>query len=100
MPSKSAPSHSFGQALIDELAWLLRPSFLLASCSCKPTRPRLDKGEEATTPDTVFWIASVTKPIAAEATLAEVDAGRLSLDVPMTADPRWHLHQRLQSGEI
>lgn len=48
-----------------------------------------DEGEEATTPDTVFWIASVTKPIAAAATLAEVDAGRLSLDVPMTADPRW-----------
>jgi CubicO group peptidase (beta-lactamase class C family) len=48
-----------------------------------------DEGEIATTNDTVFWIASVSKPIAAAAVLAEVDAGRLSLDTPMTADPRW-----------
>ncbi len=48
-----------------------------------------DEGEIATTNDTVFWIASVSKPIAAAAVLAEADAGRLSLDTPMTADPRW-----------
>ncbi|MFC3711904.1 serine hydrolase domain-containing protein [Sphingoaurantiacus capsulatus] len=49
-----------------------------------------DEGEIATTMDTVFWIASVSKPISAAAVLAEVDAGRLSIDTPMTADPRWH----------
>lgn len=48
-----------------------------------------DEGEIPTTIDTVFWIASVSKPISAAAVLAEVDAGRLSLDTPMTADPRW-----------
>ncbi len=48
-----------------------------------------DEGEVATTPDTVFSIASVTKPIAATAILAEVAAGRIKLDTPLTADPGW-----------
>lgn len=48
-----------------------------------------DEGEVPATLDTVFWIASVTKPIAATAILAEADAERLSLDTPMTADPGW-----------
>lgn len=48
-----------------------------------------DEGDVETTPDTTFKIASVTKPIAAAAILAEAAAGRLSLDTPMTADPGW-----------
>lgn len=48
-----------------------------------------DEGDVPATLDTVFWIASVTKPIAATAILAEADAGRLSLDTLMTADPGW-----------
>lgn len=48
-----------------------------------------DEGEIPATPDTTFSIASVTKPIAATAILREVEAGRISLDVPMTADAEW-----------
>jgi CubicO group peptidase (beta-lactamase class C family) len=48
-----------------------------------------DEGEIPATMDTTFSIASVTKPIAAIAILAEVEAGRTSLDVAMTADPDW-----------
>ena len=48
-----------------------------------------DEGEVPATTETTFSIASVTKPIAATAILMEADAGRLSLDVPMTADPDW-----------
>jgi CubicO group peptidase (beta-lactamase class C family) len=48
-----------------------------------------DEGEIAATIDTTFSIASVTKPIAATAILREVEAGRTSLDVPMTADHDW-----------
>jgi CubicO group peptidase (beta-lactamase class C family) len=60
-----------------------------------------DEGEVATTHDTVFWIASVTKPIAAAAILAETDAGRLSLDTPMTADPGWReLCEWMRTTEI
>lgn len=48
-----------------------------------------DEGETATTIDTVFSIASVTKPIAATAILAEASAGGLALSTPMTADADW-----------
>lgn len=48
-----------------------------------------DEGDFATTPETTFSIASVTKPIAAAAILAEVAAGRVALDTPMTADAGW-----------
>ena len=48
-----------------------------------------DEGEVPTTIDTTFKIASVTKPLAATAILAEAAAGRVSLDTPMTADPGW-----------
>jgi CubicO group peptidase (beta-lactamase class C family) len=48
-----------------------------------------DEGEERTTPDTTFFIASVTKPLAATALLQEVAAGRLSLQLPLSADPEW-----------
>jgi CubicO group peptidase (beta-lactamase class C family) len=48
-----------------------------------------DEGETATTMDTTFSIASVTKPIAATAILAEAAAGGLDLSMPMTADPDW-----------
>lgn len=48
-----------------------------------------DEGEIPTTLDTTFSIASVTKPIAATAILQEAEAGRLNLEIPMTADPGW-----------
>lgn len=48
-----------------------------------------DEGEIPATVDTSFSIASVTKPIAAIAILKEAEAGRISLDVPMTADAGW-----------
>lgn len=48
-----------------------------------------DEGELPTTADTTYSIASVTKPIAATAILAESFAGGLSLGAPMTSDPRW-----------
>ncbi len=48
-----------------------------------------DEREVPTTMDTTFGIASVTKPIAATAILAEADAGGLSLDLPLSNDPRW-----------
>ncbi|WP_339930329.1 serine hydrolase domain-containing protein [uncultured Brevundimonas sp.] len=48
-----------------------------------------DEGETATTIDTTFSIASVTKPIAATAILAEAAAGGLDLSTPMTADADW-----------
>lgn len=38
------------------------------------------------TPDTLFWVASQSKPLAAVAVLLLVDEGRLSLDEPVT---RW-----------
>lgn len=48
-----------------------------------------DEGEVEATVDTTFSIASVTKPIAAVAILAEADAGGLDLATPMRADPGW-----------
>lgn len=48
-----------------------------------------DEGEVPTSIETTFSIASVTKPIAATAILREAEAGRISLDVPMTADTGW-----------
>lgn len=48
-----------------------------------------DEGEVPTSIDTTFSIASVTKPIAATAILREAEVGRISLDVPMTADSGW-----------
>ncbi|GAA4868060.1 serine hydrolase domain-containing protein [Luteimonas vadosa] len=48
-----------------------------------------DEGEVATTADTTYSIASVTKPIAATAILAEAAAGDLDLGTPMGADAGW-----------
>lgn len=48
-----------------------------------------DEGDVPTTVDTTFSIASVTKPIAAVAILAEADAGQVDLSTPMQADPGW-----------
>jgi len=48
-----------------------------------------DEGEIATTMDTTFSIASVTKPIAATAILREASAKRLSLDLSLSRDPGW-----------
>lgn len=48
-----------------------------------------DEGEIATTMDTTFSIASVTKPIAATAILKEASAKRLSLDLSLSSDPGW-----------
>jgi CubicO group peptidase (beta-lactamase class C family) len=60
-----------------------------------------DEGAVPATPDTVFWIASVTKPIAATAILGEVAAGRLSLRLPMSSDKGWQeTCQWLSSSEI
>ncbi|MEO1043847.1 MAG: serine hydrolase domain-containing protein [Pseudomonadota bacterium] len=46
-----------------------------------------DEGELPTTEQTVFGIASVTKPITAAAMLRGADAGLLSLDTPLKAHP-------------
>lgn len=48
-----------------------------------------DEGDTATTIETTFSIASVTKPIAGIALLAEAAAGELDLNTPMSADPGW-----------
>ena len=48
-----------------------------------------DEGDLPTIPETTYKIASVTKPIAATAILAESLHGELSLDTPMTADAGW-----------
>ncbi len=48
-----------------------------------------DEGELPTVADTTYWIASVTKPIAAMGIVAESHAGLLELNTPMTADSRW-----------
>ncbi len=48
-----------------------------------------DEGDLPTTSDTTYKIASVTKPIAATAVLAEGLAGDLELGTPMTADADW-----------
>lgn len=60
-----------------------------------------DEGEVPATSDTVFWIASVAKPISATAILAEADAGRLTLETPMKTDPDWQeTCDWLQSSQI
>lgn len=48
-----------------------------------------DEGELPTRPETTYKIASVTKPIAATAILAEAAAEELSLSTPMTEDDGW-----------
>lgn len=48
-----------------------------------------DEGDMPTTMDTTFGIASVTKPIAATAILAEAEKGGLFLDWLLANDPRW-----------
>lgn len=48
-----------------------------------------DEGEVATTTDTTFSIASVTKPIAAVAIISEAEAGALDLATPMRSDAGW-----------
>ena len=48
-----------------------------------------DEGDFATTADTTYYIASVTKPIAATAILAESLEGAIDLNAPMSADPAW-----------
>lgn len=48
-----------------------------------------DEGDFPTLPETTYSIASVTKPIAATAIVAESLAGLVDLDTPMTADADW-----------
>ncbi len=48
-----------------------------------------DEGETASTMDTTFSIASVTKPIVATAIVAEAIEGGLDLAMPMAADAGW-----------
>ncbi len=48
-----------------------------------------DEGDIPATLDTTFSIASVTKPIAATAILRESLAGRLSLELPLSAHDGW-----------
>lgn len=48
-----------------------------------------DEGDVPTTMDTTFGIASVTKPIAATAILAEAEKRGLYLDWLLANDPRW-----------
>ncbi|MEM9500964.1 MAG: serine hydrolase domain-containing protein [Pseudomonadota bacterium] len=48
-----------------------------------------DEGELPTRAETTYKIASVTKPIAATAILAEAAAGSLDLDIRMTSDQGW-----------
>lgn len=48
-----------------------------------------DEGEIVATVDTTFSIASVTKPVAATAILAEAAAGGIELATPMSADADW-----------
>lgn len=48
-----------------------------------------DEGDIPATMDTTFSIASVTKPIAATAILRESLAGRLSLELPLSAHEGW-----------
>ncbi|MEP2100959.1 MAG: serine hydrolase domain-containing protein [Parasphingorhabdus sp.] len=48
-----------------------------------------DEGDVPATMDTTFGIASVTKPIAATAILAEADKGGLYLDWLLANDSRW-----------
>lgn len=48
-----------------------------------------DEGDRPTNADTTYKIASVTKPIAATAILAEHLAGGLDLDLPMRSDEGW-----------
>ena len=46
---------------------------------------RVVGGDEAMTPDTVFWVASMTKAIASVAALQLVERGKLSLDGDLSA---------------
>ena len=48
-----------------------------------------DEGDMPTVAETTYSIASVTKPIAATAIIAESRAGGLSLDIPMAGDEAW-----------
>ncbi|MBS3025439.1 serine hydrolase domain-containing protein [Acidiphilium multivorum] len=44
---------------------------------------RAQKGSAAMTADTVFWLASMTKPIVSVAAMQLVEAGKLALDEPI-----------------
>ena len=48
-----------------------------------------DEGDEPTSPETTYYIASVTKPIAATAILAESLGGQIDLAIPMSKDAGW-----------
>lgn len=48
-----------------------------------------DEGDVRADEDTTFYIASVTKPIAATAILAEAAAGKLALSTPLAAGEGW-----------
>lgn len=48
-----------------------------------------DEGETPATLDTTYSIASVTKPIAASAIIAEAERGGLDLSMPMHTDDGW-----------
>lgn len=57
-----------------------------------------DEGDLPTTAETTYSIASVTKPIAATAIIAESLAGGLDLELPMRADDGWEEICRWLSG--
>lgn len=48
-----------------------------------------DEGDRPTTPDTTYFIASVTKPLAAVAFLRADEMGLLSLDIPLNQSLGW-----------
>ncbi len=58
-------------------------------------------GGTAITPDSLFWIASMTKPLTALAALQLVEAGKLSLDAPIgDVLPQLAHPQILQDGTL
>ncbi len=58
-------------------------------------------GGTAITPDTLFWIASMTKPLTSLAALQLVEQGKLSLDAPIgDVLPELAHPQLLENGEL
>ena len=59
------------------------PAMPPARCTRAPSAGAAWTSTAAMTPDTVVWIASMTKAITGAAALQQVEAGRLSLDAPI-----------------